>query len=88
MRSTKASNAVDRLNKRSPGQHYSMVRGGDGHFHLVEVDEAGRHTKLCEPMEQDDFVRFVNGLGPQKVERVSKLDQSFEAQLQRKRDAG
>lgn len=88
MRSTKASNAVERLNKRWPDRQHSMVRGGDGHFHLVEVDEQGQHKRLCDPMEQDDFVRFVNGLGPQKVEKRSKLDQEFEARLKNRRQPG
>jgi hypothetical protein len=86
VRATKASAAVDRLNKRLPDQHHSMVRGSDNLFHLVEVDQQGAHIKRCEPMEQDDFVRFVNSLGPQKVVRVSKFDQAFEAQIKRTRD--
>ena len=83
MRSTKASAAVERLNKRLPERHHSMVRGSDGLFHLVEVDDQGGHTRVCEPMEQDDFVRFVNSLGPQQVQKISKHDQAFERQLKK-----
>ncbi len=87
MRTTKASAAVERLNQRLPDKFHSMVRGGDGLFHLVEIDEAGHHHKLCQPMEMNEFVAFVNSLGPQKVQRVSKLDQSFEKQLRRSRES-
>ncbi len=62
-----------------------MVRGSDNLFHLVLVDEQGRQKKVSEPMEQDEFVRYVNALGPQAPKRVSKLDESFEAQLRRTR---
>ena len=85
MRATRASTAVERLNNRCPGLQYSLVRGSDGLFHLVAVDEDGRQTRASEPMEQDEFVRFVNELGPQTPQRVSKLDENFEAQLQRNR---
>jgi hypothetical protein len=86
VRSTRASAAVERLNKRLPEQHHSMVRGSDNLFHLIEIDEQGVQRKLCEPMEMDDFVSFVNGLGPQKVQRVSKIDEKFEQQLHRSRE--
>ncbi len=86
MRATRASTAVDRLHERCPGEQYSMVRGSDGLFHLVAVDEEGRQTKISEPMDQDEFVRYVNTLGPQTPERISKLDQNFENQLRRIRD--
>lgn len=86
MRSTRASAAVERLNKRLPEQQHSMVRGSDGHFHLIEIDEHGNQRKLCQPMEMDDFVAFVNSLGPQKVQRISKNDEKFEKQLRRLRE--
>ncbi len=85
MRATRASTAVERLNDRCPGEQYSMVRGSDGLFHLVAVDEEGRQTKISEPMEQDEFVRYIGKLGPQTPQRISKLDESFEAQLRRTR---
>lgn len=78
MRSTKASSAVERLNKRSE-QQYSMGTNGKGLFWLSQLGE-----KLCEPMEMDDFVAFVNAFGPQIVKRVSKLDIEFSKQLVKK----
>jgi hypothetical protein len=36
-------------------------------------------------MELDDFVKFVNGLGPQEVKRMTKNDVAFEKQLVRKK---
>ena len=81
MRSTKASAAVERLKRRSGNAHYSMVRTGDGLFYLAEMQESGALQKISEPLEQDDFVAFVNTLGPQQPKRVSKLDLAFEKQL-------
>ena len=80
MRSTKASSAVERLNKRGE-QNYSMGTNGKGLFWLYQPGENGVSTKLCEPMTMDDFVVFVNGFGPQIVKRVSKLDVEFSKQL-------
>jgi hypothetical protein len=81
MRSTKASAAVERLKRRSGNAHYSMVRTGDGLFYLAEMQDSGMLQKISEAFEQDDFVAYVNGLGPQPTKRVSKLDQAFEKQL-------
>jgi hypothetical protein len=88
MRSTKASSAVERLNKRGE-QNYSMGTNGKGLFWLSQPSanlpgENGASTKLCEPMTMDDFVVFVNGFGPQIVKRVSKLDIEFSKQLVKK----
>ena len=83
MRSTKASSAVERLNKLSE-QKYSMGTNGKGLFWLSLSGENGLSTKLCESMTMDDFVPFVNGLGPQVVKRVSKLDLAFSKQLVKK----
>jgi|LauGreDrversion2_2_1035103.scaffolds.fasta_scaffold03718_2 hypothetical protein len=88
MRSTKASSAVERLNKRGE-QTYSMGTNGKGLFWLAQPStnqpaENGASTKLCEPMTMDDFVVFVNGFGPQIVKRVSKLDIEFSKQLVKK----
>lgn len=83
MRSTKASSAVERLNKRGE-QNYSMGTNGKGLFWLSQPSENGPSTKLCEPMTMDDFVSFVNGFGPQIVKRVSKLDVEFSKQLVKK----
>lgn len=83
MRSTKASSAIERLNKRSE-QQYSMGMSGTGLFWLSQRNTVGDSTKLCEPMGMDEFVIFVNGFGPQVVKRVSKLDVEFSKQLQKK----
>ena len=77
-RSTRASAAVERLKRRTGVTSYSMARTGDGHFFLSEKPGA---PPLCAPLELDDFVAFVNGLGPQEVKRVSKHDLEFEKQL-------
>ena len=83
MRSTKASSAVERLNKRGE-QNYSMGTNGKGLFWLSQPSENGVSIKLCEPMTMDDFVVFVNGFGPQVVKLVSKLDIEFSKQLVKK----
>lgn len=83
MRSTKASSAVERLNKRGE-QTYSMGTNGRGLFWLSQPGEDGVSIKFCEPMTMDDFVVFVNGFGPQIVKRVSKLDVEFSKQLVKK----
>lgn len=80
-RSTKATGAVDRLKKRSGNARYTMSRTGSGHFFLSEGPGL---PPLCAPMELDDFVAYVNGLGPQTPRRVSKLDVAFEKQLNKK----
>ncbi len=81
-RSTRASSAVERLKKRTGNMGYSMARTGDGLFFLSEAPGA---PPLCAPLELDDFVAFVNGLGPQEVKRISKHDLAFEKQLVRKK---
>jgi hypothetical protein len=81
-RSTRASAAVDRLKRRTGIASYSMARTGDGLFFLSEKPGA---PPLCAPLEMDDFVAFVNALGPQEVRRVSKNDLAFEKQLVRKK---
>ena len=80
-RSTRASSAVERLKKRPGNTAYSMARTGDGLFYLAESPGA---PPLCAPLELDEFVAFVNGLGPQEVKRISKHDAAFEKQLVRK----
>ena len=81
-RSTRASAAVERLKRRTGITTYSMARTGAGHFFLSEKPGA---PPLCAPLELDDFVTFVNGLGPQEVKRISKNDVEFEKQLVRKK---
>lgn len=83
MRSTRATAAVARLNERSEGRHYLMVITGSGQFLLRErVD--GIDLAVSEALSLDDFVRFVNAQGPQKVLRVTKNDAAFAKQLIRK----
>lgn len=82
-RSTRAAAAVARLNRRTDGPLYQMVVTGGGLFKLRE-QIAGELRELGEAMTQDDFVRFVDALGPQVVRRVSKNDEAFARQLVRK----
>jgi len=81
-RSTRASNAVDRLKQRTGNEGYTMTITGQGHFFL---SEGPGDPPLCAPLELDDFVAFVKALGPQEVRRVSKHDVAFEKQLVRKK---
>lgn len=85
MRSTKASAAVERLKARDGNKPYSMVRTGDDLFYLVLGTGTGTQEKLGQALPLDDFVKFVNGFGPQVAKRVSKLDVAFEKQLSRKK---
>ncbi len=81
-RSTRASAAVDRLKVRTGNDGYSMARTGEGLFLL---SEAPGEPALCEALELDDFVAFVNKLGPQAVRRMTKSDIAFEKQLVKKK---
>jgi hypothetical protein len=42
-------------------------------------------AKLCEPLPLDAFVAFVDGFGPPKPSKASKLDLAFEEQLRKSR---
>jgi hypothetical protein len=81
-RSTRASAAVERLKVRTGNDGYSMARTGEGLFLL---SEAPGEPALCAPLELDDFVAFVNKLGPQAVRRMTKSDIAFEKQLVKKK---
>ena len=81
MRTTRASTAIERLKERSGNPRYVMARTGAELFFLTEGPGL---PPLCAPLELDDFVKFVNALGPQKARRVSKLDVAFEKQLSKK----
>ena len=83
MRSTRASAAVARLNRRSEGRQYVMVLTGNGLFKLREQCE-GVEKEVSEALDQDEFVRFVNSLGPQEIKRITKNDAAFALQLIRK----
>lgn len=86
MRSTKASAAITRLNARDPGFRYSMVITGSGLFQLVRTAPGSTGEKINEPLELDEFVAFVNSLGPQKKVRISKHDAAFEKQLAKRKE--
>jgi hypothetical protein len=81
MRSTRATAAVARLNKRSEGRSYQMVMTGAGLFKLREQGQGG---DVSAALELEDFVRFVDALGPQPVRRVTKNDEAFAKQLAKK----
>ena len=81
MRSTKASNAVTRLNTRDPAYRYSMGITGGGLFYLLRAAPGGTAERISGDFELDDFVAFVNKTGPQKKPRVGKHDAAFEKQL-------
>lgn len=83
MRSTRAAAAVARLNARSGGPQYMMALMGSGRFKLLERIEGGDKA-LSEELSLDDFVRFVDAMGPQKILRVTKSDAAFAKQLIRK----
>jgi hypothetical protein len=83
-RSTRASAAVDRLKRRTGNAGYSMARTGDGYFFLSEKPGA---PPLCAPLELDEFVVFVDGLGPQPERRLTKNDLAFEKQLVKKKQS-
>jgi hypothetical protein len=81
MRSTRATAAVARLNRRSEGRRYQMVLTGAGLFRLSEQIEGAEPSAA---MSLDDFVRFVDALGPQQIRRVTKNDAAFAKQLVKK----
>lgn len=84
-RSTKASNAVQRLKERSNNPRYAMVSMADGRFYLTLPIEGKTADILCDALEMDDFVAFVNSLQKQAPKKVSQLDVAFEKKLQHSR---
>lgn len=83
MRSTRATAAVARLNRRSEDRHYLMVMTGDGRF-LLRERQAGVDRDISEALALDDFVRLVDATGPQPAPRITKNDAAFARQLVRK----
>lgn len=81
MRSTRATAAVARLNKRSECGQYQLVVTGAGLFKLRDQGQGGDASPA---LALDDFVRFVDALGPQPVRRVTKNDEAFAKQLVKK----
>ena len=83
MRSTRASAAIARLNRRSVGRSYLMAMTGSGLFLLRErVD--GQDKDVSEALPLDDFVRFVDAQVPQPAPRITRNDAAFAKQLVRK----
>lgn len=82
-RSTRATAAIERLNRRSEGRQYSLVITSGGLFKLCERF-AGKSKEIGGPLELDAFVRFVDAQGPQKPRRTSKYDAAFAKQLVKK----
>lgn len=60
-----------------------MVLLSSGLLKLHERSEGGDKV-VSEALPLDDFVAFVDGLGPQKVARISKSEAAFAKQLGRK----
>jgi hypothetical protein len=83
MRSTKASSAVERLNKRSTNS-YSMSYRADHGFSLLLIAESGSSEPAAAPLPLDEFVKFVNGVEPSAPKRISKLDVAFRDKLNKK----
>jgi hypothetical protein len=86
MRSTRATAALSRLSARCPDRHYTLSSTGNGLFFL-SLQSGESEQKVCEPMPLDEFVTFVNSLGPQQTRRVTKNDAAFEKQLVRKSES-
>lgn len=89
MRSTRATAAIARLNKRSEGHCYSMAITGTGLFILrersEETDNLDKPDKpISEALPLDDFVRLVDSMGPKKIARITKSEAAFLKQLIKK----
>lgn len=83
MRSTRATVVVAKLNIRSGEHCYMMTQTGAGLFYLSErVD--GSNVRVSDALPLDDFVRFVEAMGPQQVRRMTKNDAAFAKQLRKK----
>lgn len=84
MRTTKASNAVMRLNTRDTDYLYSMGLTASGFFYLLRAEKGKAPEKISSDLTMEEFIALVNRTGPQQKARVSKLDQAFEKQLKKK----
>jgi hypothetical protein len=80
MRTTKATYAVERLKTRTGNTRYAAVSVPGDLFYLADRS-SGATEKLCTPLPLDEFVAFVDGLGPKKPRKVSKLDLALEEQI-------
>jgi hypothetical protein len=83
MRSTRATAAVARLNQRSEGPRYILVILSSSLFKL-QAQTGDDEKQTSAALSLDDFVRFVNAIGPQKIRRITKNDAAFAKQLVRK----
>lgn len=84
MRTTKATYAVERLKTRTGNPQYAAVSLASGLFYLTDRS-TGTAEKCCEPLPLDEFVAFVEGFGPKKPRKASKLDLAFEEQLKNRK---
>ena len=82
MRTTRAINAVERLKTRSGNPQFAAISLSGGLFYLVDKS-GGADKKVSGPLPLDDFVKFVDGFGPPKPRKASKLDLAFEEQIKR-----
>jgi hypothetical protein len=64
MRSTRATAAVARLNQRSEGPRYILVILSGSLFKL-QAQTGDDEKQTSAALSLDDFVRFVNAIGPQ-----------------------
>jgi len=85
-RTTKASNAVQRLKERSTQGVYSMVTMADGRFYLTLSVAGATPVAVHAPLEMEAFVSLVNSLEKQAPKKASKLDIAFEKKLQHSRN--
>ena len=83
MRSTRATAAVARLNRRVVGRNYVMAITGGNLFKLREQID-GAFVEVTEGLSLDDFVRVVDAMGAPPPRRVSKYDAAFAKQLVKK----
>jgi hypothetical protein len=83
MRSTRASNAVARLNERDSAYRYSLGVTGSELFFLLRAAPGTAPEKIGDELPLEEFVQFVNQTGPQKKIRVTKHDAAFEKQLRK-----
>jgi hypothetical protein len=60
-----------------------LVITSSGLFKLQAQTEEGE-MQTSEALSLDDFVHYVNAIGPQKIRRITKSDAAFAKQLVRK----
>lgn len=60
-----------------------MIRLSSGLFKLHERVE-GSDKQLSDALPLDEFVRFVDAMGPKKVPRITKSEAAFLKQLVKK----